>query len=368
MKLPFVDGIREVQLHFGTLPYSDVVWVRGYPFRNFECFMDGIHCFFEKIGGRTQKIRFDNLAPCVKKILEGSNRLYTDDFNRATAYYGWEPLPCAPAKGSDKGDVERDIRTYANRIKNLVSHEGIVFRDWDHLNEWLAEWMERKHSDSTQERFVIERQHLSRLPARDESVLCKIQISPASSYGSIRIGKSAYSVPDELIGVGCKSVIGAYGVTITRAGTSLSSRNEKPVTHPRKPDGEHSMKLEHVLPSLVRKPHALVRWAHREILFPERVCERFYQRLKEIHGYGAEREYLRAINLVHHVEFPEILAAMELVLETQSIQLFDDVRELLLGERRPAAIIDITGRFNQIPLKPELSRYDSLVPKEGRSL
>lgn len=364
VELPFIDGNRVVHLHFGTLPYSDVVWARGYPFRNFECFMDGIHSFFEKIGGRSEKIRFDNLAPCVKKVLEGSNRLYTEDFNRATAYYGWGLLPCAPAKGSDKGDVERDIRTYAIRIKNLVSHEAVVFRDWEHLNEWLADYMERHHTDSTRERFEIERQKLSVLAARDQSVLCKIQIGPANSYGSIRIGKSAYSVPDELIGVGCKSVIGPYTVTITRVGATFSSQ-EKPVIHPRKADGEHSLKLEHVLPSLVRKPHALVRWAHREILFPAKACEQFYGRLKEIHGYGAEREYLRAINLVQHVPFQEILAGMQLVLETKSVQLFDDLRELLLGERRPAPVIDITGRFNQTPLQPELSIYDSLIPKVG---
>jgi len=56
---------------------------------------------------------------------------------------------------------------------------------------------------------------------------------------------------------------------------------------------------------------------------------------------------------------------MELVLETESRALFDDLRELLLGERRPAEVIDITSRFNQIPLKPELSQYDSLIPKKG---
>jgi hypothetical protein len=117
----------------------------------------------------------------------------------------------------------------------------------------------------------------------------------------------------------------------------------------------------------VRKPHALVRWAHRAILFPSPVCDQFYSRLQKIEGYGAEREYLRAINLIHHTTLPEIIAGMELVLETQSQKLFDDLRTLLLGERRPAEIIDITSRFNQNPLQPELSQYDSLIPKKGAS-
>jgi len=142
--LPFVDGPRLVHLHFGTLPYSDICLVRGYPFKNFECFMGGIHSFFEQIGGMTKNIRFDNLSPCVKKVLEGSKRLYTDDFNRATQYYDFGLLPCAPGKGSDKGDVERDIRTYSNRIKNRVSHEGLVFQGWEHLNGWLDQYMQER--------------------------------------------------------------------------------------------------------------------------------------------------------------------------------------------------------------------------------
>jgi transposase len=365
VELPFIDGIRIVHLHFGTLPYSNVAWARGYPFRNFECFIDGVHCFFEKLGGRSKNIRFDNLAPCVKKVLEGSNRLYTDAFNRATAYYDWGLLPCAPAKGSDKGDVERDIRTYASRIKNLISHEAVVFRDWAHLNQWLEEFMARRQTAEIRARFQVEQPTLEVLAGRDDSILCQIQIGPASPHGSIRIGKSAYSVPDAMIGLGCKSVIGAYDVRISRVGSSGSLLGEKPVIHPRKVDGEHSLHLEHILPSLVRKPHALVRWAHREILFPEKVCERFYERLKKIHGYGAEREYLRAVNLIQHVELSEIWVGMQLVLETPSLQLFDDLRALLLGERRPAPVVDITGRFNQIPLTPELSHYDQLIPKAG---
>jgi transposase len=365
VELPFIDGPRIAHLHFGTLPYSNTCHVRAYPFKNFECYMDGIHCFFEKIRGITKNIRFDNLSPCVKKVLEGSDRLYTDDFNRAIDYYGFGCLPCAPGKGSDKGDVERDIRTFASRIKNRISHECLIFSDWDQLNSWLAEYMKERETEDSRLKLIDEQARLSPLPSREDGVLCQIQEGLASPHGSIRIGKSSYSVPDVMIGETCRSIIGAYDVRITRIGSGYGDKNT--VIHPRKPDGEHSLVLDHVLPSLVRKPHALVRWAHRAILFPSPVCDQFYSRLQKIEGYGAEREYLRAINLIHHTTLPEIIAGMELVLETQSQKLFDDLRTLLLGERRPAEIIDITSRFNQNPLQPELSQYDSLIPKKGAS-
>lgn len=362
--LPFNEGERLVHLHFGTLPHSDVCRVRGYPFKNYECYMDGIHGFFETIGGMTENIRFDNLSPCVKKVLKGGDRLYTDDFKRATVYYGFGLLPCAPGRGNEKGDVERDIRTYANRIKNRVSHERTVFRDWEHLNAWLLEYMRERERPETRQRFNEERKALKPLPAREEAILCKIEMGTASPYGSIRIGKSTYSVPDSMIGRGSRTVIGAYDVKIS----CLSPEVEGcAVIHPRKPDGEHSLLLEHVLPSLIRKPHAMVRWAHRDILFPEPACRRFYARLKKIEGYSAEREYLKAINLVHHVSLSEIIAGMELILEAGSHTLFDDLRELLFIERRPVEVVEITSRLNQSPLKIALSGYDSLIPKQGVS-
>ena len=367
VELPFTDGVRIVYLHFGTLPYSDTCRVRGYPFKNYECFMDGIHSFFEELGGMTHGIRFDNLSPVVKKVLEGSKRIYTEAFSRAADYYGFNLLPCTPAKGSDKGDVERDIRTYASRIRKRVSHDSVVFRDWQHLNEWLLIFMLERETQTTQTKRIQEQAFFNPLPPREEGILCKVQLGPASAYGLIRIANSAYSVPDALIGMGCKAVIGPYDIKISPI---AAEHRRVPVTvHPRKPDGEHSLPLEHVLPSLVRKPHAMVRWAHRDILFPSPICRAFYDRLKKIEGYSAEREYLRAFNLIHHVCLSEIITAMELILETKSQKMFEDLRELLLGERRPSPVIDITSRLRQSPLQPELSEYDCLIPnKKGSTL
>jgi len=359
VKLPFVDGMRLVHLHFGTLPHSDTCWVRGYPFRTYECYMDGVHSFFEKIGGITENIRFDNLKPCVLEVQKGSKRIYTDSFKRAIDYYGFGLLPCAPYKGSDKGDVERDIRTFASRIKNLVKNKNIVFHDWDDLNLFLENYMAKRQSERTKELFKEEQKHLLTLPPRDEDVLCKVQIGSSNGYGTIRFGRSVYSVPDNMIEVVCKTVIGAYDVRMYRAG----GKRELVAVHPRKPDGEHSILLEHVLPSLVRKPQAMVRWAHREILFPNPVLRKFYNHIKKIDVLGAEREFLRSVNLTQHASFTDIIAGMELLLESKSSTPFDDLRDLLFGKEHSCQVIDITNRLNQKKLQPRLSVYDSLIPK-----
>lgn len=356
--LPFVGGSRVVHLHFGTLPFSDYFAIKGYAIKTFEAFMDGIHSFFEGIGGMTEKIRFDNLSPCVRKVLKGNDRLYTPAFERATAYYGFGLLPCSPGKGSDKGDVEREIRTQARRLVNLVKISGKTFRDFDDLNEWLAAYCARYLPERVAPLFEKEQRTLKPLPPRDEEILCRVEVVPGTKYGTVSIAKTPYSIPDDLIGCACRVVASAYDVKIYRT----SGRGELVATHAREPPGaKGSISLAHVLPSLLRKPKAMVRWAFRETLFPSPIFTRFFDHLKTVAPENPEREYLRCINLIQYTTLAEIGAGMELVLEAQSQAPFDVLKELLLaGGHRPRAALSVVT--DQIPLRPELSKYDSLIP------
>lgn len=361
VEFEFVDGVRSVQLHFGTLPFSDTCRVRGYPGLTYECFMDGVHNFFDGIGGLTQNIRIDNLSPCVVKILPDGKRIWTAAFDRAIEYYDFGVLPCTPAKGNEKGDVERDIRTFARRLANYVKNRGIVFKDWDGLNAFLSDYMKERQKEGSRERLKEERERLSPLPPRDEQIVCRVERTPATSYGTVRLGRSTYSVPDKAISALCRVVSGPYGVTVWRE----AGKKEWLATHPRKPDGEHSILLEHILPSLIRKPHAMVRWAHKDLLFPLPVFEKFYKRLRATDSQSSEREFLRSVNLIHFTTLSEIAVGMELILETKTQTIFDDLRELLLGRRAPCDVIEISTRENQSPLNPRLSLYDSFIPKAG---
>jgi transposase len=361
VELPFIEGERTCHLHFSTLPFSDFFWIKGFGFKTYEAFMDGTHSFFEEIGGMTEKVRIDNLSPCVRKILKGNKRLYTTAFCRAIAYYDFGVLPCRPGKGSDKGDVERDIRTHARRIKNRVKITGKVFKDFEDLNLWLAEYCVNYRLPKTGPLFAEEQLKLKPLPPRDEEVLCKVETTTASPYGTVRIGKTTYSVPDAAIGVACRVVASAFDVKIYQVGN-----RELVATHIRKTEGENSIPLEHVLPSLIRKPGAMVRWAHKAILFPTPVFTRFYEHLCQLlPDGGAEREYLRAINLVQYTTLAEIGAGMELVLEGASSSPFDDLKALVLtsGHHPPGSASMLTSVLDQIPLRPKLSMYDDLIPQ-----
>lgn len=357
VELPFYDGPRICHLHFGTLPFSDKFFIKGFSSRTYEAFMDGCHSFFERIGGLTEKIRIDNLSPCVSKVLKGNKRKYTKAFERAIKYYGFEVLPCRPGKGSDKGDVEREIRTWARRIKNLVKVQAVVFRGFDHLNDWLYQFCFERQRSRDDSRFLAEREKLKPLPTRDDDVICTTATALASPWGTVRIErlKAAYSVPDEAIGQECRVVVSAFDVKIYQA-----SHDQKLLAaHDRLAEGKASINIEHVIKSLVRKPGAMVRWAHREILFPNAIFRQFYRFLQG-QGEFPEREFLKAINLIHYATLSEISVAMELVMETAVENPFEELKMLLLidGHRPQLHAID------QVPLVPDLKQYDQLIPKE----
>ena len=361
IKIPFWDGVREIYLHFGTLPYSGKFLVQGYPGKNFECFMDGIDAFFRFVGGMSENIRIDNLSPCVSKVLSGDRRKYTGVFQRAIAYYGFGVLPCSPGRGNEKGDVERDIRTHAKRIENLIALQDLKFESFKELNLWLIEYCEKRTTGKIAEKFLLEKPELHGLLERKVSVLSRIEERTATAYGMIKLDESTYSVPDEAIEKRCQIILGIESVTI-----EILETGKVVAVHPRAQGGGRvdSILLEHVLPSLCRKPRAMLRWCHKEALFPTPSYRKLYQKLKREQSFGVEQDYLKILNLIQHTSFAELTIAIELALESGHGGIADKIRDLILVEHHPHNVIDINSHLNQPKLNIELGDYNTLIPGE----
>lgn len=354
VELSFSDGKRVVNFLIGTLPYSGVFWAKGFPVKSYEAFMDGVHTFFEKVGGMTTNLRFDNLSPCVRKVCSGQKRLYTESFQRAVDYYGFGLLPCSPGKGNEKGDVERQIRTFAHRVKIEIEQTGRVFSNFQDLNEWLGGICLRERTEKTVTLLGEEQKKLTKLPPRSDEILCRVTTAHISGFGVVKVADSVYSVPDTMIGRECRLILSPFTLTICEIGGT-----RRRVEHHRVAQGAESLLLEHILPSLVRKPRAMVRWSHRKVLFPTEVFEVFYARLCKKDRESAERQYLRCMNLIQYVGLKEIEAGMELLLDSHGEDLYEDIKELVLTEgHRPFA----ATAGAQSPLNPRLSEYDSLIP------
>ena len=358
IKIPFWDGVKEVYLHFSTLPFSDKFFIRCYPSKNHECFADGIHEFFEFIGGITENIRIDNLSPCVKKVLQGSNRIYTDSFKKVISYYDFKVLPCRPAKGNDKGDVERDIKTYAKKILKLIKLKDIKFESFEDVNKWLLVFCNRRTSEKIKEAFEIEKKSLTPLLLKNDDVLCKVEQLSVNSYGMIKSKNEGaiFSVPDSSIGKKYRLFYGVHDITIKNL-----DNNKVIAIHPRY-QGD-SILIEHIITSLVRKPAAMIRWEHKEKLFPTPIYNNLYKKLKKIRSWRAEKDYLQIINLIQHTTINELTIAIELALETQNDDLLGSIQSLILPNYQPNNIIKISQHLKQEKIVTDLDKYNSLIPK-----
>lgn len=352
--IQFLSGSVIVHFFVGSMPFSGCYFAKAFPNKTFEAFMDGLHSLFEYLGGMTTNIRFDNLSPVVKKVLTGRKRLYTESFERAHRYYDFGLLPCNAGKGSDKGDVERDIRTFSGRLQDELKLEKTVFKDFDEFNQWLREFCERDMTAKTVELLNQEKDHLVPLPPRDENILGKVSILPVSKFGTVRVAKSTYSVPDEFIGCNLKAVVSAYFVEFF----TTTGKKRFAAKHQRMQAGSNSILLEHSLRSLLRKPQAMVRWAHRDILFPSDIFKKYYAMLKRQDPLTAERRFLQSINLVQQVVMDDIEMGMDLVNKTRPENPYEELRELVLSEgHRPSV-----GTIDQPPIVVDLNSYDELIP------
>ncbi|MDQ0341203.1 transposase [Caldalkalibacillus uzonensis] len=109
---PFKRQGKIIDLPFLVLsfPYSNAFYVQVFESQNTECFLEGLKRIFHHMGGVPTTIRFDNLAPAVKKIHPNGQRELTDAFQRFVWHYGFEYEFCNPGSGHEKGHVEAMVK------------------------------------------------------------------------------------------------------------------------------------------------------------------------------------------------------------------------------------------------------------------
>ena len=353
VKIPFITGIRIVHLHFGTLPCSGHYKIQAYLFKNFQCFAHGIASFFLEIKGVTKETRIDNLSPCVKKVLTGRKRLFTKEFQRFVDYYNTTPSACAPAKGNEKGDVEREIRTHAARILRRIRREGLVFENMEDFNQWFSSYCAAFQKN--QDKFLNEQKSLQPLPKWNSSVLEKTVPVVPSKTGTVQFELSRYSVPDELIGVACELTATHECVIIANA-EPFSKGLLQRVEHKRQIPGDDSIELLHCIRSLSRKPRAMLNWTHRHILFPSPAFTKFLKFLQKTSAETAEREFLASVNLVQHVPIHDIGLGMELICQVKSPTPYEDLKGLLLPNSYQ------TASLAQPQINLDLNQFNTFIP------
>ena len=200
-KLAMGKALRPLVAFLIVLSYSRAIFLRFFLGLQLANFLRGHEEAFQRWGGSTRVVLYDNLKSAVLERVGDAIR-----FNPAlvdfSAHWRYEPRPVDVARGNQKGRVERAVRFVRSSF-----FAARTFRDLADLNRQAEEWawgeaMDRPWPQDTSRRvrdvFEEERPKLVELPKdsfpTDER--CEVRVGK-TPY--VRFDLNDYSVPHTLV-------------------------------------------------------------------------------------------------------------------------------------------------------------------------
>ncbi len=339
---PFVHMLCHV-----VLPYSNWGWVTVCRSESLSALKRGLQEGVYRLGRVAAYHQTDNSTAATHTITSGE-QIFNRDYVEFIHHLGMEPRTIAVGRKNQNGDVEALHGALKRRMKQHLLMRGS--NDFDSLGEyeeWLTQVMEKANRLRTrrlnEEIAVIRPVPVERFP---EFVEQEIRVSGRST---IHVKHNAYSVPSRLIGELVRVRIyddrlevyyrGTHQMTVER----LLGR------------GGHRINYRHIIWSLVRKPGAFRLYKYREDMFPSVTFRRAYDALCTKQGdRKGSLEYLRILHLAASTTESDVEAALELVLEDQTLLSRDQIKALV-GTNSLVAPPQIVAPM------VDLSCYDALL-------
>lgn len=246
--------IKEVRikgyLFVASVPGQVLRYCQVFPTKASEAWGEFHEKSFQFFGGIFSRVIYDNDTVLVKKII-GNDRKQTSFSLSLEEHYGFESHFCNVASGNEKGAVENGVGYCRRRfLASLPS-----FKSWESANELLSSCclkdietgLHYKTQEKLSDLFDETKDKLSPLPPK--KVWCRWIDCRVDKCQLVTIDHHQYSIPEKFVG----SLVRA---ALTISTTELFKDGELVAVHPRVYGKEDSLKLDHYLDQLQRKPSA----------------------------------------------------------------------------------------------------------------
>lgn len=342
-----IDGINtNACLFCMRLKYSQVPYVVAFPTERLEAFLEGHVQGLTYLGGVPQQGLYDNAKTQVVKILEGPNREEHEWFSSLRAHYLFDSYFCRPRHGNEKGAVE-------NLVKYVRQHALVPvpsFDSWKEFNAFLLAWCEQEKSKNQAE-WEEERQALRPLPSKSFCA-ARPQAVKVSRYFVVVIDRNRYSVPSNYVGQNLLAK--AY---VDRV--EILDRDQVIATHNRCYDRGHtSLRLEHYLTALERKPHAVTHaTVVRQLPKP---FQQVRERMEQSHSTGY-KDFLKVLLLMHEYSLEEVSQAIIAINPLMANDV--SLRQYLTSRRKQQSVpVDcLINSTTQLITVADTHQYDQLL-------
>lgn len=331
-----------------TLSYSRALWLEFFLDQTLENFLLGhVHAFHDW-GGCVRSILYDNLKSVVLER-RGDAIHFHPRLLELSAHYHFAARPCRPARGNEKGRVERAIQ-YA-RHSFFAARPFTTLEDFNgQALRWRNEVAHRRpwpgdDSRTVAQVFEEEKSHLLPLPAHPFS--CdSIRTVQADKTCFVRFDLNDYSVPPEALGRTLILVTSPTRVRLLDGQKEIASHPRSYDRHAQVEDPAHRQAL------LEQKRKALgaTPCGRLAVLVP--VSEAFLQAAFE-HGESPARLTTQLLHLLEDYGADELTAALREALEQHTPRL-SSVAFILARRHRQS------GSGGAAPLPVHLSRRPEL--------
>jgi transposase len=183
---------------------SGAAFHRAYRRATQQAFLEAHELAFAYFGGVFRRLRYDNLAAAVKRIVRGSRREETTRFIAFRSHWRFEAEFCNPGQGHEKGGVEGEVGYFRRNHWVPLPQAGTL----EQLNEQLLAACRADqarhiagHPQNVGEQMLVEQQQL--LPLAGEGLGGKGDNARFPSASEGQSGSNA------AISVACEQRLGA---------------------------------------------------------------------------------------------------------------------------------------------------------------
>ena len=194
------------------------------------------------------------MKTAVNKVLKGSNREWNPHFEKLCAHYLIEPLACTPARGNEKGRVERQVEIDRQQFLTPMPKAATLQELNDALMSMLIAYNSTHKHPEYRDKTIDEIYEQERIFLVSAPVLfdgCKEVDMKVSITCLVRYETNNYSVHCSCAGKIVRCKVYADQVVFIYDGKEVGRHSRKFTK------GETSYNWQHYLPILAHKPGAL---------------------------------------------------------------------------------------------------------------
>lgn len=331
-----------------------------------QAFLEAHERAFHYFGGVFRRLRYDNLASAVKKILRGYERELTARFIAFRSHWRYEADFCTPSEGHEKGGVEGEVGYFRRNHWVPVPTSSSLAE----LNDKLLEdcrWDEKRvisgRMQSVGSALMAEKEHLLPLPAEDFE-LAEVGFPRVDQAGCAKVRTNFYSVPLKP-GVVVEARVYSSMIEFWHGGIRIAQHERSYQRAQQILDLEHYLEVLEQKPGAMRGSKPLAQW-RAQGRWPESY-DALWERLTARHGrQGGTRAMVALLRLGREFGFAKLEAtvAQALILGCTDVAA---IHHLLMSDQlqhAAAEIVEIGGLAAYERPLPTLAEYNQLLEVE----